>query len=82
MCVQAEHLPVFVARNEGDLLDGKTGFEESPCALVPEIVKVKVVVLRARHWRRKAVSTDRPLPAISASIVAAGLELDCRPWRR
>ena len=42
MCVPAEHLPVFVAGNEGHLLDGKTGFEESACALVPEIMKVKV----------------------------------------
>ena len=42
MRVAAEHLPVFVAGNEGHLLDGKTGFEESACALVPEIMKVKV----------------------------------------
>ena len=43
MCVPAEHLPVFVARNEGDLLDGKAGFEEAACPLVPEVMKVKVV---------------------------------------
>jgi len=43
MRVPAEHLPVFVAGDEGDLLDGKSGFEESACALVPEIMKVKVV---------------------------------------
>jgi hypothetical protein len=43
MRVPAKHLPVFVARNEGHLLDGKTGFEESACALVPKIMKVKVI---------------------------------------
>ena len=43
MRVPAKHLPVFVAGDEGDLLDGKNGFEELACALVPEIMKVKVV---------------------------------------
>ena len=42
MCVAAEHLPIFVACDERDLLDGKTGFEEAACALVPEVMKVKV----------------------------------------
>jgi len=43
MRVPAKHLPVFVAGNKGDLLDGETGFEKAARALVPEIVKVKVV---------------------------------------
>jgi hypothetical protein len=42
VCVPAEHLPVFMASNEGDLLDRKSGFEKSACALVPEVMKVKV----------------------------------------
>ena len=32
-----------MAGNEGDLLDGKPSFEEAACALVPEVMKVKVV---------------------------------------
>ena len=43
MRVPAKHFPVFVARNEGDLLDRKSGFEEAACALVPEVMKVEVV---------------------------------------
>jgi hypothetical protein len=42
MRVPAEHLPIFVACDERDLLDGKAGFEEAACALVPEVMKVKV----------------------------------------
>ena len=42
VCVPAEHLPVFMASNEGDLLDRKSGFEEAACAFVPEVMKVKV----------------------------------------
>jgi hypothetical protein len=37
-----EHLPAFMAGNEGDLLDGKPSFEEAACTLVPEVIKVKV----------------------------------------
>lgn len=42
MRVAAEHLPILMASDERDLLDGKAGFEEAACALVPEIMKVKV----------------------------------------
>ena len=59
MCVPAEHLPVFVAGNEGHLLDGKTGFEESACALVPEIMKVKVVDVE-----RAALASGKLYPPI------------------
>ena len=57
--VPAEHLPVFVAGDEGDLLDGKNGFEESACALVPEIMKVKVVDVE-----RAALASGKLYPPI------------------
>ena len=55
MCVTAEHLPVFMAGNQGDLLDGKSGLEEAACALVPEVMKVKVLDIERSALRRKAV---------------------------
>jgi hypothetical protein len=42
MGIAAEHFPVFVARDEQDLLNRKARFEEAACAFVPEVVKVKV----------------------------------------
>ena len=42
MRIAAEHLPVFVAGDERDLLNGKARFEEAACAFVPKVMKVKV----------------------------------------
>ena len=42
MSIAAEHFPVFVAGDERDLLNGEARFEKAACALMPEVVKVKV----------------------------------------
>jgi hypothetical protein len=40
--VPTKHLPIFVACDERDLLDGKARFEEATCTFVSEVMKVKV----------------------------------------
>jgi hypothetical protein len=42
MRVATEHLPIFVASDERDLLNRKPGFEEAACAFVTEVVKVQI----------------------------------------
>ena len=42
MSVATEHLPIFVASDERDLLNRKPGFEEAACAFVTEVVKVQI----------------------------------------
>ena len=40
MGVAAEHFPVLVTRDKGNLLDGETRLEQSARAFMSEIVKV------------------------------------------
>ena len=42
MGVATEHLPIFVAGDERDLLNRKSGFEEAARAFVAKIVKVQI----------------------------------------
>ena len=42
MGVATEHLPIFVASDERDLLDRKPGFEEAACGFMTEIMKVQI----------------------------------------
>ena len=42
MGVTAEHLPIFVAGDERDVLNRKSAFEEAACTFVPEIMKVQI----------------------------------------
>jgi len=81
MRVPAEHLPIFVACDERDLLDGKAGFEEAACALVPEVMKVKVFDLElaalAPERRSHGFSIERK-DAAAAFAYARSLLLDDR----
>ena len=42
MRVAAQHLPISVASDEGDLFDRKTCFKETACAFMTQVVKMKV----------------------------------------
>jgi hypothetical protein len=70
-----------VAGDEGDLLDGKAGFEEAACALVPEVMKVKVFDLELATLapeRRSHGSSIERKDAIAAFAYARSLLLDDR----
>ena len=42
MSVATEHLPIFVASDERDLLNRISSFEEAACTFVSEVVKMQV----------------------------------------
>src|SRR5580658_1935694 len=82
MRIVAEHLPVFVARDERDLLDGKASFEETTCLLLPQVVEMKVFDIegsalapeRCSH-RPSIVGEDAP----AALADTRPLLFNCRP---
>jgi hypothetical protein len=82
MRIVAEHLPVFVARDERDLLDGKASFEETTCLLLPQVVEMKVFDIegsalaseRCSH-RPSIVGEDAP----AALTDTRPLLFNCRP---
>jgi hypothetical protein len=91
MRIVAEHLPVFVARDERDLLDGKASFEETTCLLLPQVVEMKVFDIegsalapeRCSH-RPSIVGEEAPAFIVGEDAPAAladtrPLLFNCRP---
>ena len=58
--------------DEGDLLDGKAGFEEAACALVPEVMKVKVVDLELAALASESRSDGPSIVWENAGAAIAG----------
>jgi hypothetical protein len=71
MSMAAEHLPVFVAGDQRDLLSGESCFEEAARAFMPEVVKVKVVdfevtaLVSKRRSNRPSIVREYPAATLA-----------------